>query len=395
MRHDVGMAITPLDRLLEYNMRLLKDSGHPRLFAAWWHDLLTAAASAWLFGGLVLAVHAAAADRSAPSFTWWHLVFYTGYAAVAAWIGYLLVRAHRADGRTGLAAVPHGYGPAVVGVPLFLLSALAGLVWHAVFGAAESLDLLFSPPHLGLAVSGVLIVAAPWLSAWRRDALGAEPESVGAHLRFAAPALSLGYVFAAAVLFVSYGFAFALRPAEVASGLGGDAGPAGWAVAASIMFTTLAVLALVVVASGRFRLPPGFFTAAFVFPALMAGANAGFANLGFVLLFVASGALADLLTWLVRPDLRRRKDLVVFAAAWSVLTWAAYMAVVRAAEGAWPAVETATGAPLAAALVGAAFMLVIQPDHREVAPPRPAEPSPFDEVIARAKAMTEGRGEQG
>ncbi|HLU30013.1 MAG TPA: hypothetical protein VKZ65_16400 [Glycomyces sp.] len=389
------MAITPLDRLLEYNMRLLKDSGHPRLFAAWWHDLITAAASAWFSGGLVLAVHAAATDRSAPSFTWWHLVFYTGCLAVTAWIAFLLVRAHRAEGRTGLAAVPHGYGSAVIGIPLFLVSGLADLVWHAVFGAAESLDLLFSPAHLGLAVSGVLIVAAPWLSAWRRDALGAEPEPVGAHLRFAAPALSLGAVFAAAVLFVSYGFAFALRPSEVASGLGETAGPAGWAVAASIMFTTLAVLALVVLASGRFRLPPGFFTVAFVLPALMAGANAGFANLGFVLLFLASGALADLLTWLVRPDLRRRKDLLVFAAAWSLPTWTAYMVLVRVAEGVWPAVETATGAPLAAALVGAAFMLVIQPDHREVAPPTPTEPSPFDEVIARAKAMTANRGEQG
>ncbi|WP_156925998.1 hypothetical protein [Glycomyces arizonensis] len=388
------MAITPLDRLLEYNMHLLKDSGHPRLFAAWWHDLITAAASAWFFGGLVAAVQAGESGTSDASFTWWHLVFYTGYLATAAWIAYLAVRSHRADGRTGLAAVPHGYGPAVVGVPLFLVSALADLIWHGVFGAPGSLDLLFSPPHLGLAVSGVLIVASPWLSAWRRDALGAEPEAVGAHLRFAAPALSLGYVFSAVVLLVSYGIAFAWSPREVASGLGEADGAAGWAVAASVMFTTLAVLALVVVASGRFVLPVGFFTVAFVFPALMAGANAGFENGAFAVLFLVSGALADLLTWLVRPDLRRRKDLITFAVIWSLLTWLAYMIIVLAAEDVWPAVEITTGAPIAAALIGAAFMLVIQPDHREAAPPRPAEPSPFDEVIARAKAMTAHRGDQ-
>lgn len=389
------MAITPLDRLLEYNMHLLKDSGHPRLFAAWWHDLLTAAASAWFFGGLIAVVHTAGTGRSDSFFTWWQLVFYTGYLAAAAWIAYLLVRSHRADGRTGLAAVPHGYGPAVVGVPLFLVSFVADLVWHGVFGASASLDLLFSPAHLGLAVAGVLVVAAPWLSVWRRDVLGAEPEAINGHLRFAAPALSLGFVFAAVVLFVSYGTAFAWRPAEVATGLGESDGPAGWAVAASIMFTTLAVLALVVLASRRFRLPAGFFTAAFVFPALMAGANAEFANVGFVALFVAAGALADLLTWLVRPDLRRRKDLVVFASVWSVLTWPAYVIIVRTVEGTWPAVEIATGAPIAAALVGVAFMLVVQPDHHEVQPPRPTEPSPFDEVIARAKAMTASRDEQG
>ncbi|WP_460496126.1 hypothetical protein [Glycomyces tarimensis] len=382
------MAITPLDRLLEYKMHLLKHSRHPRHFATWWHDLITAGASAWFLAGLIALVWARATDRPESFLTWWQLLFYTGFAATAGWIAYLLVRAHRADGRTGLAAVPHGYGPAVIGVPVFIASAVADAIWHAVFGPETALDALFAPAHLGLAVGGVLIVASPWLSAWRRDHLGAEPEPINAYLRFASPALALGHVFAAAVLFLSYAFAFTKRPADVAAGLDAPEGHLGWAVAASIMFTTLAVLGLVVVASGRFRLPPGFFTAAFAFPALMAGATAGFDNGGFVVLFVVSGALADALAWLVRTDLRRRRDLVTFAATWSILTWSAYMVIVRVAEGAWPAVEIALGAPIVAGLVGSAFMLVIQPDHREVAPPPPAEPSPFDEVIARARAMT-------
>lgn len=388
------MATTPLDRLLEYNMHLLKHSGHPRHFADWRQDLVTAAVSAWFFGGLILDAWARATDRHEPFFTWWHLIFCTGYLAVAAWIVHLLVRAHRADGRTGLAAVPHGYGPAVVGIPLFLFSALADLVWHGLFGTESALGVLFSPPHLGLAVSGVLIVAAPWLSAWRRDALGVEPEAAHESLRFLAPALSLGHVGSAVVLLLSYGIAFTWSPAEVVTGLSEPYGPVGAAVAAGLMLTTLAVLGLVVIATGRFRLPPGCFTVAFLFPALAAGANAGFENLGFAVLFLASGALADFLAWLVRPDLRRRKDLITFAVAWSIPTWLAYMIMASAAEGAWPSIAIVTGAPLAAALLGTVFMLVIQPDHREAPPVRPAEPSPFDDVIARAKAMTEGRGDQ-
>jgi hypothetical protein len=121
------MAITPLDRFLEYKMHLLRDSGQPRRFASWSDDLITTAFAAWFFGGLLLDVNAHARDWVEGFFTWWHLVFYTGFLAVAVWIAYLAVRAHRADGRTGLAAIPHGYGPAVVGVPLFIGAEVWGM----------------------------------------------------------------------------------------------------------------------------------------------------------------------------------------------------------------------------------------------------------------------------
>ncbi|MCH7231155.1 hypothetical protein L0U85_09860 [Glycomyces sp. L485] len=373
-------------------MHLLKDSRHPRLFATWWQDLTTAAFSAWFFGGLLLDVNAHARDWVEDFFTWWHLAFYTGFFATAIWIGYLLVRAHRSDGRTGLAAVPHGYGPAIVGAPLFIVSGLGDMLWHSILGVEESLDILFSPSHLGLALGGLLIVLAPWLSAWRRSALDAEPEPIPPYLRFAAPALALGYAFSALVLFLSYVIAFAHRPTEVALALRGPHEFASFPVA-GIMFTTVLVLGTVLLATGRFGLPPGFFTVAFLYPALMAGANTGFDNTGFVWLFLASGALADLLTWLVRPDLRRRRDLIIFAAAWSILTWGAYMIIAGATAGLWPVPEIGLGAPVVAALVGTALMLVVQPDRRELGPPRPTEPSPFDDVIARAKAMTESRAD--
>jgi hypothetical protein len=384
------MAITPLDRLLEYKMHLLTDSRQPRVFAAWWQDLVTAACSAWFFGGLILDVNAHARGWVEGFFTWWHLVFYTGFAATAAWIAWTFVRAHRAEGRTGMSAVPHGYGPAIVGVPLFLVSGIADLVWHQVFGVETHLAILFSPSHLGLAVGGVLIAAAPWLSAWRREALKAEPEAVPLEARMAAPALSLGYVVATLVLFLAYLVPYTNPPESVAAALEGPHHFDGFPVA-GIVFTTVLVLALAVLATGRFRLPLGFFTVAFAFPSLMAGAYAGFEYGGYVWVFLLSGAWLDVLVWLVRPELRRRRDLVALAAAWAVPVWAAFLIATGAATGHWPGAEIGLGAPVVAAAVGALFMLVVQPERREEVRTVAEEPSPFDDVIARAKAMTANR----
>ncbi|WP_205326193.1 hypothetical protein [Glycomyces sp. YM15] len=387
------MAITPLDRLLEYKMHLLTDSRQPRAYATWWQDLTTAAFSAWFFGGLILDVNAHAQGWAESFFTWWHLTFYTGFFATAAWIAWIFVRAHRAEGRTGMAAVPHGYGPAVIGVPLFVLSGIADMIWHEVLGVESNLAILFSPSHLTLAAGGVLVVAAPLLSAWRRVALAAEPEPIPLEARMAAPALSLGYITTALVLFLAYLVPHANSPHAVAAALEGPNVYDGFPVA-GIVFTTVLVLALAVSMTGRFRLPLGFFTVAFAYPAVMVGAYTGFAYGGYVWIFLLSGAWLDFLVWLVRPELRRRRDLLVLAGGWAVPVWAAFLIATGAATGVWPAAEIGLGAPVVAALVGGLFMLVVQPERRDVMPPAPTDPSPFDDVIARAKAMTANKPAQ-
>jgi hypothetical protein len=387
------MAITPLDRLLEYKMHLLTDSRQPRAYATWWQDLTTAAFSAWFFGGLILDVNAHARGWAESFFTWWHLAFYTGFFATAAWIAWIFVRAHRAEGRTGMAAVPHGYGPAVVGVPLFLVAGIADMIWHEVLGVETNLAILFSPSHLALAAGGVLIVAAPLLSAWRRAVLGAEPEPIPVEARMAAPALSLGYITTALVLFLAYLVPHTNPPHAVAGALRGPNVFEGFPVA-GIMFTTVLVLALAVLMTGRFRLPLGFFTVAFAYPAIMVGAYTGFEYGGYVWIFLLSGAWLDFLVWLVRPELRRRRDLLVLAVAWAVPVWGAFLITTGAATGVWPAAEIGLGAPVVAAVVGSLFMLVVQPERRDYVPPVPVEPSPFDDVIARAKAMTANKPQE-
>jgi hypothetical protein len=393
------MALTPLDRLLEYKMHLLRNSGHPRQHAPWWHDLVMALAAAWLTTGMVLDTFAHSRNSGPESFfTPWHLVLYTGYVAAAAWIVYLLVNAHRTEGRTGSAAVPHGYGPAVIALPAFLVFGLFDMLWHLVFGVETSLDALFSPSHLGLASAGLLIVAAPWLSLWRRRVLGADDTAPPWPLAFLPGALSLGFALVPTLMFTQYVNAFRLTPQQIVTGLRPPYGPPGWVVAGSVAFTTILVLAVVLLVTRRFRPPFGFFSVVFIGPALISGAFSAYEYPAFVLLYLAAGVLVDFLTWLVRPELRRRRDLIVFAAAWPLLTWSAYLIIGTAYAGMGPVVEIATGMPVLAALIGTVYVLVYQPESggvAEAAPPNdsgiPAQPSPFDEVMARAKAMAESR----
>src|SRR5688572_10582958 len=87
-------------------------------------DLLTVLFGLWTLVGLMMD---AWAHNNIPAletfFTPWHAVFYSGFLATAAWIVRLVWRNRGIHG-LGPAAVPVGYGLAVVGLPLF---ALAGL----------------------------------------------------------------------------------------------------------------------------------------------------------------------------------------------------------------------------------------------------------------------------
>jgi hypothetical protein len=93
---------------------------------SWAEDLVTLVLAACLVGGLFLDGWA---HNTRPQletfFTPWHAVFYSGFAAVAIWIGWS-VWSRR--------AVPAGYGPALAGVVIFLVSGAGDMSWHLAFG---------------------------------------------------------------------------------------------------------------------------------------------------------------------------------------------------------------------------------------------------------------------
>jgi hypothetical protein len=78
-------------------------------------DLVTAALGGWFVVGLFLDAWAHNNLTELETFfTPWHGVFYSGFVATAAWICWQVLR-NLLAGRRGPAAVPVGYGLAVIG----------------------------------------------------------------------------------------------------------------------------------------------------------------------------------------------------------------------------------------------------------------------------------------
>ena len=151
-----------------------------------------------------------------------HAVFYAGFAATAGWILWL-VRGQLRQGRRGVAAVPLGYGAAVIALPIFAVSGASDLLWHTLLGIETSTDIFFSPSHLGLAASMVLILTSPLGAAWARHPAGTRPP-VGALLPAVLP---LAFAVSLVLLFLSYANPLEFGPGGVILALSNEDGGAG------------------------------------------------------------------------------------------------------------------------------------------------------------------------
>lgn len=369
-RPDYDSSPTPLDRILARMKHLLYTSNHPRQATSWIQDAITAALSAWLVAGVIVnvSVHASTGSDSSGG---WQFLFYTAFVALAAWLGFLVWK-EISTGRSGLAALPIGYGAAVAGVPLFLISGLASVIWHGSFGVEISPDILMSPVQLAVALTVILMASAPWLAAMARLDAASSPKPV----EFLPGVLSFSAALAVVTLLFSFGIAFVYDAPTATALLQTDATGAfaegALALVAAIVLTTVLVVSLLLFVGRRWHTPPGTFTVLFLGPALMIGAVGGFENKGTALLFFASGVLADALAWFVRPHLSRRRDLMIFAAGWAFATWLGLFVVGRIQGGEWAAPEIWSGAPVVTAFVAALLVLTVQP-HSGIPPRRSAQ----------------------
>ncbi len=71
--------------------------------------------------------------------------------------------------------MPVGYGLSLVGLLIFVVGGVGDLLWHELFGFEHDLEALLSPSHLVLALSGALMVAGPFRSAWHRPDVQSPP----------------------------------------------------------------------------------------------------------------------------------------------------------------------------------------------------------------------------
>ncbi|WP_228539405.1 hypothetical protein [Nocardia sp. XZ_19_385] len=320
------------------------DQERPRATLA--DDAVTALVSLWLIGGLMLDAWAHSNRPGLETFfTPWHAVFYSGFIATAGWVAWLVWK-HWRTGRRGLAAVPLGYGPTVLALAAFGLSGVADMFWHTIFGIEESIDILFSPSHLGLAITMGVIVTTPVRSAWTDPAPGT--------LRRLWPALlGIGLAIAEIMVFLEYGNALILRATWIVTGLSSTENNSAATIAVRMLVTNAALLLPLLFVARRWGLPPGAATICTVPLLVLSGAETGGRNMSTLLSILVAAIGTDLLAQALRPTAARRWAYWTFATAAPFFTWSLYLGVASAAVGSLPTVtELWTGAPIVAAGVG-------------------------------------------
>ncbi|MFI6788251.1 hypothetical protein ACIBG4_13075 [Nonomuraea sp. NPDC050383] len=340
-------------------------------------DLVMALLGIWFGVGLMIDAWAHTNLAGLETFfTPWHAVFYSGFAVVSGWIIWQVWRNMRA-GRQGLAAVPTGYLAGLVAIPAFAAFGFADMMWHTILGIETTINILFSPSHLGLIVTMMLIITTPLRSAWNAPGLGARP-SLGRLL----PAL-IGLAFATTLvsLFLSYGDALQYRPERIVQAFSVLEDSGAERVAVAMVVTNVIMLSPVLFLVRRWMLPFGSVTVMYAIMVLMPGAQTAFRNVPILLSFVAAGFVSDLLIRRLRPSGERRAAYWAFAGLSAFATWSLYIGVASATGGGLPAVpELWTGAPIIAGLIGLALGALFLPNAVTAAPVPPsavsAEPVP-------------------
>jgi hypothetical protein len=346
------------------------EQARPR--TSWMDDMVVALASGWVIAGMVLDAWAHTHQRLESFFTPWHGVLYSGFVVVTAWMAWIVLRA-RLPHRAG-EAVPVGYGLGLVGVGVFLVSAIADGIWHTLFGVEVGIEAQFSPTHIGLFLGALLIFTTPLRAAWSSSEPGPAPT-----IRAFLPAvLSLAW----ATLLVQFLFLYVSAFREDAPSLApGQSGATLATIPAvleitrvrglvSLQVTNLLLLGPVLLVLRRWRPPFGTATLLFGMVAALVAVVDEFARGEVVVVALAGGLAAD---WLIArsarwPDRTRAHRAVAIGTPLAL--WASYFLAVQVRWGiAWPA-ELWAGSVVFAALGGFALSLLMVP------PPAPPPASP-------------------
>ncbi len=347
--------------------------GGERVQPSYLANLVTVVLSGWFVVGLFLD---AWAHNNLPGlesfFTPWHAVFYSGFVATALWV-LLIVKRNVSSGLRGAAAVPTGYGLAVVALPVFALAGSLDYTWHKFLGIEQDLKILFSPTHLLLVAAMFAIVTSPLRAAWADAGMPAAP-SFG---RLLPAVLSLTFGSTLVLLFLQYGNAFSHSSGAIVGAFSGYVDPeAGeWALTSvrlstDLVVTNLVLLTPLLVVARRWRLPFGTATVLFAGAAALSGAILGFDNPTTVAGVLVAGVCADLLVLALRPSADRRGAYWAFAALVPLVTWGLYLGLASIVVGGLPGiVEYTTGAPVVQAMLGLLLGVVLLPKATAVDSP--------------------------
>lgn len=336
-------------------------AGRPRLRRSRRVDLVTVALGTWLLVGVFVDGWAHNNLRKLETFfTPWHALLYSGFAAVGGWILWQLRPAFR-DGRLDRTAVPLGYGLGAVGAGVFAVGGAADAVWHEIFGVEQNIQALFSPTHLTLFVGTALIMSTPLRAAWADPRRDTAPR----YWRFLPVISSVTMTAAMTAFFFMYWAAFNHADAtSAAMALAAENHLTGFYiqnVLASILVTTLVLLAPLLLLARRWQLPLGTATTMFAVVGILTNALSAFHNPALILAAVLAGLASDVVLALLRPAAHRPRRFWGAGALIPLVTWSIYYAVLVATAGVGLAAPVWTGSILWAVLAGATLALLMVP----------------------------------
>lgn len=348
--------------------REAQQPGRPRML--WREDLVTCVLATWLIEGLTMDAWAHTNQTKLETVvTPWHALFYGGFFVTASWILWR-IWCNVKQGRSGLAAIPIGYGVALIGMGLFFLSGVGDQIWHAVFGIERDLEAFLSPTHLLLVVGMALLVSAPFRAMW------SDPRPRNTSFVALLPAVwSLALTVLLLSLFGDYVVIFAsdlptISQEAFAAHFPGNAPPplldvlsARLQVQGIVMLymTNLLLMVPVLLGLRRWRLPFGSIT--FMWTLIVASDLVAYQyNRGWTLVAVVLGGLvADYLVLRLRPSSDRVRMFRTFAALAPAGLWAMYFLVLAIAYNVgWP-VELAVGVGAIASMITLILAYVMIP----------------------------------
>jgi hypothetical protein len=238
--------------------------------------------------------------------------------------------------------LPLRYPFAVFGVIIATVGMLGDAIWHTVFGEEKGVARVISPFHLVLFSGAVLLLGAPVRSGWY--APDVYPARLG-FKRFFPVLLSLTLVTASVAFMFQWLSAFvdwqpSLTLGRLPTSIASDpalVGTVEFAGVARVLVTNVILIAPLMLALRRWRLPTGSITFMFAVVAMGMSTLTEFRQGWIVIPAIVGGIAGDLMLHYLPISPDRPFTTRVFAAAISAPFWIAYFITLRIAyDIRWP-----------------------------------------------------------
>lgn len=318
-------------------------------------NLLTSLFATWLIVGLFVDGWAHNNLAELETFwTPWHGLFYSGFAATAAWVVWM-VRKRLHTGASLSESIPIGYRLSIVGLAVFAAGGIGDAIWHSLFGIETDVDALFSPTHILLVTGIMLIVTGPVRSMSVRFPSRRVPRG-----EFLPAGISMTLGLLLVSFFTMYSWAPTSGIYQVPFAPSRSGGFEAVFGVLMILVTTITVSSAVLWMASRWRVPFGTFTAMLAaIGVLMSGMLDEFSQPWEILPVVAAGLAADLLVRRFDPAPARMTSWMLFGATVPLVMWATHFSLFASFRDLGWTAELWSGVPVLGAMAGAMLAYLI------------------------------------